>query len=608
MPPVSTFPRGAWLGLGAVVVAISRMFEPVLGDPTGRVLGQFQSEAATHAPALAAALEGLWRNGPFVLADHPLHPHEVNGAMFEPITTLVMWPFYALAGGGAAGFTLAWNGWLLVTLLGSAAGAWIWARAWLGERDPDGWGAGLAAALAAASVFVHLSPEVGRTEAQNYPLYALHGGLLFRAARRGGRAWIGAALSVLPIVWAGGYASVFFAIIEPLVALWALSLAADRTRTRLGLAGVAATALVAVAPLVWALEAHPYVAMETRAGDVAGRSAAYAVLFGRADNVLRELAGYELAPVVGAATFLGAALAVLRWRVAAWPLAIGGLLAAIAVGPAPRAFGGDVWGPAALLAALPGPFQDVKVWARIVGVAIPVLAVGAGALVAGSPRRGPVAAVLLAAGAFVEVERLRVGSWWSLAPTARVAALRAEGAEPIPLPIDGIERTRRWVEPPRSPDLWEAMREHVLFRYLQDTLPNEPELFRSASAPATYEPCALLADAVALREAGFTHLVLRNESLPEDGRGIAVRSLKAVFGAPRTDDAWPLPSRLPDACAGGDAAPAAIAVGGGDPSAGKPAPLTPGEREAVRAARQAERARIREERLRQQREREAAGR
>jgi hypothetical protein len=204
-------------------------------------------------------------------------------------------------------------------------------------------------------------------------------------------------------------------------------------------------------------------------------------------------------------------------------------------------------------------------------------------------------------GALAEASSLRVGSTWSLTPDARVAALRADGEAPIPLPLDGIERARRWLAPPAEPDVWAAMPDHPLFRYLQDTLPNEPELFRATGGTAgSFDPCALQSDAVALRARGFTHLVLRDAYLPRDGAGMANRALKAVFGAAREDGVWPLPERVSAACAAGDVDP--IVLGRKEGRAPDAGPKTPEERAAIQAARRAERERVRQERARRQQE------
>ncbi|MFN7146871.1 MAG: hypothetical protein ACK4YP_24060, partial [Myxococcota bacterium] len=374
---------------------------------------------------------------------------------------------------------------------------------------------------------------------------------------------------------------------------------ADRRRAVLGLARVAVTALLAAAPLVWALRAYPYVGIATEARTSAA-SAPLKVLLVGSESLLRELPGYEVAPFAGLVTLLAATLAVVRTRAALVPLVIGLVVYAISAGPAPTLDGTAVWGPAAAFEALPGPIGVVRGWHRIVAFAIPLFAVAAAGLGAGKPA----VAVIVAALALGETARARVGSWWTLEEPAALVALRKDGA-PIPLPIDGLERTRRWLAPPTGPDLWAAMPDHVLFRYFQDALPNEPELFRSRfSAPrATYDPCALLADAVALRAEGFGALYLRPDFLPPGGYGAATRAIAAVFEPARQEGVWRLPTALPEACRGEQGRPEAIVLGGG-PAAPQGPPPTAEEHARIRAERRAEIERRQEERMRQKRERQ----
>jgi hypothetical protein len=153
------------------------------------------------------------------------------------------------------------------------------------------------------------------------------------------------------------------------------------------------------------------------------------------------------------------------------------------------------------------------------------------------------------------------------------------------------------------PDVWKVQSDHDLFKYFQDALPNEPELFRNKTVkPAVdYDVCALRADAVSLGVLGFTVLYLRDDFLPEDGRGIAVRALKEVFGPPREAGVWDLPAEVGKRCltaADGGEAVAPIQVRGDDVGGGpKSEPRTPEERAARRAERAAERERMRVERL-----------
>jgi hypothetical protein len=243
----------------------------------------------------------------------------------------------------------------------------------------------------------------------------------------------------------------------------------------------------------------------------------------------------------------------------------------------------------------------VRGWSRIVAFVAPILALAAAALPGG---RGWLAG-LVAAAAIGEVARFRQTEWWSLEEPADVVAARAAGDVPILLPLDGIERTRRWVEGPTRPDVWKVMPDHDLFKYFQDALPNEPELFRATShgVRGTYNPCLLLADAVALRGIGFRRIYLRKDFLPHDGAGMAARALKAVFGAPREDNLWILPERVSAECAGTEGAEVTLAVGGGDRPDAQAVPRTPEERAKLREARRAERDRVRADRVRQHQER-----
>lgn len=590
----SRTPRGALLALAATAVAAALLLGPVATAPATRILGRFQSEAATHAPVLAAALRGVGKHGLFVYADHPIYTDAPTGAMFEPTTLLALLPTFRAAGGDFAGFALAWNVWLLGVLVATALGTWIWARAWLGERDPEGWGAGAATAIAAGSLFLHLAPEAGRTEAMNYPIWALHGGLLFHAARRGGRAWLGPILSVVPVIWSGGYATVFFAVAEPLVALWALA-TFPRRGTVVGLALVAVAAGLAVAPMALALERFPYVGVADRDASQISASVPLATLF-TGGTLLQELPGYEVAPFAGAVALLAAALAPARARAALVPFGIAAFLAWVAAGPTPTVGETGVPGPTALLGAIPGPFALVRGWSRIVAFAVPLFGVAAAGLVAGRA----VPAALLAALALVEtgVRTAPHSSWWTLEHDATALALRARGEVVIDVPLDGLERTRRLLRAPTGPDPWIAMKEHVLFRYFHDTLPNEPELFRNPSAAPSqaWETCALRADAAALRAKGFTALYLRRDFLPDDGWGIAQRALRDAVGTAREEGVWALPDAVDAVCA-----PKTLATHG-EEGAERVRPRTPEEREAIRAERQAERERLKEmrERIRAQ--------
>lgn len=554
---------GRALALAGTLAGLAMLLSPVAAAPTARLLGAFDSEAATHVPVLAAAIVGLPEHGPFFYADHPLHPELANQAMLEPVTVLAMAPVQALVG-GVGGFALAWNLWLAAGVVAAAAGAWIGARAWLGEDDAGGWGAGLAATLAACGLFHQLAPEVGRTETFAWAFYGLHLGLLVRAATRG-RGWALAAASVVPVVWSGGYATVFAALADAGVALWLFR----RVHLR-GFGAVALTAGLAATPLLLALRARPYAALGER---VVSPSIDLPLLLAGAPDLTQVLPGYEVAPFVGWATLFAAVLA--GSRRAAAPLAVGGVLLLVAAGPAPTVLGQALPGPAALLAALPGPFGQVRSWPRVVAFAIPLLALAG----ARAGARHPALAVALALAAVVEAAwRTRGGEVWTLAEHTRITTLHAAGEVPLALPLDGRAQARRWLAPPAGPDPW-TVSDEPLVRFVEDLLPSDPQLFQlGARAPARADACALRASAFTLHERGFTGLLV-----PEDPDRVvawkaAQRGLRDVLGA--GEDWWPFPQVADTACTTRDAGPRDAT------------PLTPEEREARRA----ERRRILEER------------
>ena len=165
----------AWLLLG-----------PVLGAPTRRVLGTSDSEAPGHLWRFAAHLRALPHSGPWI---HPyeagtLHPGE---AILTPLSLLLAWPFFALAGGGVAGVTLAWNAQLALALVVGAAGTWAFLREWLGEADPGGVAAAAGSVIVACGAYLQEMPEIGRLETLTHFLYPAHLWLLYRAtvSRRG---------------------------------------------------------------------------------------------------------------------------------------------------------------------------------------------------------------------------------------------------------------------------------------------------------------------------------------------------------------------------------------------------------------------------------------
>ncbi len=548
---LARWPIGLRAGVVVSALAILHFVWPVLAAPATRMIGDLQTEIASHAPPLAASLVGLSRFGPFVRAEHPVLADAAMAAALEPTTVLAMTPAFRIAGGGTRGFALGWNTWHMLVVLASAAGAAIGAKAVLGEKDVGGFGAGLAMVAGASSLFLHRFADAGRTEAQDYGFYALHVGLVLWAARRpgggwgAGPAWALAAVALVPTLWAGGYAAIFVAFTEPLLALWALSIAGSRRTTVFGLVGVAALSAAAIAPLVWALQTFPYVG-------VVGRSSAHRVASFDLSLLLtdgftpgRDLPGYEAAPFVGWVLLTAAIVGAVRggWN-ARFAAGIGLFCLWEAAGPEPTLFGNRAWGPTSAWVALGGPFALVRGWARIIAFAVPFLAIAAGVAVAGRARFAVLAMVALLA----EMAGRSPQRWWSLELPATVET-PAVGS--LVLPIDTWAVTRRWLSPAASPDPLQLAPDRPLLAWFALVIPQEPVRMRNrfrADAPVV-DPCVLVLDGVALRADGYSSLRAREGFLSEGAAEAIEAALTPVFGA-RVDGGWVLPLTA-GACAEG---------------------------------------------------------
>lgn len=535
-----------WVAGACVAFCAIRLLGPVLSDPTGRLLGAYASEAGAHAELLGAALAG--GHGPWRVATDPTVPDRLGAALVDPLAAMAMWPIWAVAG-GFGGFTLAWNLLWLAALLGSAWGAWDWARACTGDE----WGAAAAATIAASSLFLVHLPAVGRMESLFYALYPLHGAALFR-----GR-WLLAGLTGALFVQSGGCGALFFAMAEIPVASWVLARAPTRG-TVLGLAGVAVAAALSFWPVWSASQAFPYPAMgEKRMGltlhDPLG-------MVGLSDDLLSPNVGYEYTPWVGAAALAGA---LLSGRV---PAAIGVLLVVFAAGSSFQWEGGKpIPLPTTVLEAMPGPIGMVRGWPRLVAIAIPILGVAAAA-------RGRLAVPLMAL-ALVEMEARRPpGQSWTLGSPG--------GLE---FPWDARARLREWLAPAGLPP-----EIAVLFDPSDPLSPARPVRFDNFQPVEAVKVswCTWQEAAWTLRQAGFTAVRLRTDDLDE------TQALRAKLALTlRLGPAWTLPSeqnqcRTPE-----------VSVHLFPPVAtgeGRKGPVSETERARRRAARQAERERREAER------------
>lgn len=540
---------GAILACAATALSLRLLLRPVLAHPT-RLLGGVDSEAPAHVHWLAAALAGLLRHGPFTISTDPTGQGATD-ALMDPASALLMAPVSALAGAGVEGFSIAWNALPALGLLLSALGTWIWARAWLGDRDPSAWGAGLAGALAGCSLWALHQVEVGRSECFLYPAFALHGGLLFAALRRGGFArWAGAAASLVLMAWCGLSTLPLLLMMQVAVIAWALARVPSLRRALAGLAGLTALGAVACLPMLLALGAHPPPSMASLDARVAGPSARLeALVVGQAD-LLQGLPGYEVMPWLGWALVIGAAMAALRWRQARLPALLVLLLLSVCAGPRPTIGQSALYAPAALLEALPGPIGLVRGWVRLMGMLVPMVAVLAAAAVV---RRPWLAIVLALAGLGEAAARApHARSTMSLAPPRQAASLDDRGVRYLELPRDRLALARRSLVRPGASDPWNPQLDQGLISMLDTHVPNLPQQFDRDEAPSLTDAEALdLRQRVAkLQGLGLHGLLLRDHSLVPGTSDRARLVLDAIACPPSSPQSsyWSLPPMGGGAC------------------------------------------------------------
>ena len=533
---------GAALACVGTVLSLWLLLRPVLSHPS-HLLGGADSEAPAHAHWLAAGMAGLLRHGPFVISTSP-SGLEATDALMDPGSLLLMAPVWFLAGGGVEGFGLAWNALPTLGLVFSAVGAWIWARAWLGDDDPGAWGAGAAAALAASSLWALHQLEVGRSECFLYPAYALHGGLLFAALRRGGRwRWAGAAASLPLMAWCGLSTVPLLLLLEAAVVAWALRAAPSRRRAAAGLAAVAVVGAAACLPMLLALQAYPPPSMASIDARVPGPAGSLeALVFGQAD-LLQGLPGYEVMPWLGWALVIGAVLAALRWRRAQLPALLAVALLTVCAGPHPTLGHTGLVGPAALFEALPAPLGLVRGWVRMLGMLVPFVAVLAAAAAARRPWLA-IGLVLLGLGeATLRAPRAR--STMSLDPPRVAEQIRARGEAALELPRDRLALARRALLGPGDPDPWDPRLDQALMVLLDASVSNLPQQFDQEPDEPVYdgELGDLRRRTTKLRKLGLHGVLLRDHSLVP-GAVERAEALLNVLACPPTQSIpgyWRLP-------------------------------------------------------------------
>ncbi len=552
-PPHARLP-GALLAAVASAVSLWLLLRPVLGSFGTALLGSADSEAPAHVHWLAAALAGLWRHGPLVLSANP-SGLEATDALMDPSSVLLIAPASLLTGGGLEGFTVGWNLLPALGLLASAVGAWIWARAWLGEDDPGAWGAGTAAALAAGSIWALHQLEVGRSECFLYPAFALHGGLLFAALRRGGAwRWAGAAASMLPLIGCGLSSVPILLMLQAATITWGARGWAGLRRAWRGLAVLAVTGAACCLPLWLTLRAHPPPSMANLDSRVPGPSARLEGLLGLQADLLQGLPGYEVMPWLGVAVVLGLILAVVRSRRARLPALMAVLLLTICAGPHPTIGTTGLLGPAALLEALPGPVGLLRGWVRMIGMLVPLVAVIAAMAVVRRPWLAVGLVLLGLAEAAVRAPVAR--STMSLVPPRHAELLRERGVVALELPRDRLALARRSLLGPWDPDPWDPRLDHALLVLLDARISNLPQQFdRTDEAPFTEGELADLRRRMAkLRKLGLRGVLLRDHSLVPGTEDRAAVLLDAI-ACPAAEDrpgTWSLPEDADTPCASPD--------------------------------------------------------
>ncbi len=377
----------AFLAVATAVLLL--LLGPVIATPAELVLGSPCSEAAPHLWGLWTSAAGILEHGPFLRVSDSGFPGGFREHLMDPVNLVFFGPIYALAGGGAEGAALAWNGlvaaWALVAVAGSM---------WLGrELIPEGPGKTaaitlLAVGFAAASYTLGF-PGLGRTEYLPAALVPVHLVLLRRFLQAEAlRLDLGlaSALSLGAVALGGWYLAVFVALLD-LPASLLLARGRPWRASLPRLTGVALGATACLIPAAWALFDAPPATHSASDGlqppspftDMSFALPDALRLPGRAIVLEAEQAAY-MGLVVLFMAFVGAAL---RPRAALGWLAIGLGLGALSLGPfvtfdgaAPRPEEALLL-PAGMLEWAAPPIRAIRSWSRLGGLAPLPLAVAA---------------------------------------------------------------------------------------------------------------------------------------------------------------------------------------------------------------------------------------
>ncbi|MEC8423867.1 MAG: hypothetical protein VX000_08825, partial [Myxococcota bacterium] len=350
-----------------------RITAPVWSDPTGRLVGAAEGEAAAHLWGLWVAADGLWSSGPFLRVAEASWPGEFRKDLVDPLHLLGIAPATWI--GGGAGATLAWNALPVVSMsLGAVGGAWMGARLGLGVPSR----ALLAGLLACSPSFSGATVPVGRSEQLALAWSAIHVAALHRAIREG-TAWsiVVGGLTLGLQALAGWRPLTFLLFLEvPLAAAWVRSWKGCRNAALVGVVGalIAFPMLAAHASVSpWWLEANPWPSPFDHQVDPS-RLSALLTMDGAGDW------SSDPTPNAGRVAALLAALGAVRRPRAVLPwLGLGLALWGLSLGLrfVPSTSGDVAFGPAAYLSWAVPPLRVIHGWPRLAPLALLPLAIGA---------------------------------------------------------------------------------------------------------------------------------------------------------------------------------------------------------------------------------------
>lgn len=531
------------------------------------------SEAPSHLWGLWATAEHLFSTGPFRRTAALNFPGAFTGDLIDPVSLVVFWPVWALAGRGATAAVLAWNALHLATVLLAGWGGYRLSR----RLVPDPLAAVVGAAVCAASPYLMASTALGRSEYLAGAWYPLHLAFLHAhlSADRRPRDTVGAILTLAGLAWSGWTLALWVALLEIPVAL-VFSRALPDAKTRiLRLIQVGLPAVLLALPFLWSvLVLDPWWLKRLAPGQ-----AMPVVLVMPLQNLLRYSQGWpvggglEVAPYPGTVAPLLMAWGLWKRPGEAWPwVAFAVVLVVLALGPEIQIAGptGPVWrgyAPVAWLQSLVPGMGAIQNWPRIAALLAAPLGVAAAWGVASVGRRRPswqpVAVIVL--GFAIVADQ---GTWTppSKAPSFQVSlpvdiqtAMDALPEGPIlELPIDNDQQPTFGVWEDYSL-LWQLQHRHpsseVPSPQISAAYQSSAFAYDLASGNSVSTDSCMGSEATRLYNAGFRGVVLQKRRLPVETARSLESALRGMLGDPafttETVASWAVKAQgeVPDSCA-----------------------------------------------------------